>query len=175
MTVGIVVVALFVGFGVVVGEVEVLLSERGCIGVMGMELDRLRGRLFWGFRRSSPEFCRRHGVEGWAGGAGLDASVSDLRATLIMCAASAAFSFGDNSSFLLVVVAPRPVPVALPRVVVVVVFFFCAVDCASASVARSSLRSTVVVDVHVAVDPAAALTASTLLCNEVIRLYVYGS
>jgi hypothetical protein len=76
---------------VATGEVDCLLSERGCRGVMGAELDRRSAFLAAVLTRPSSGAGREAAV-----GAGFAASPSALRVALTTCVASAAFSLIDR-------------------------------------------------------------------------------
>src|SRR5690606_22970070 len=101
----------------------------------------------------------------------LAASVKDLSAALMTTVASSPCSLGDRAAALLVFVdwaVARVVDFAGARLVVC---FVVVVDDAIDSGRRRSRSVTVVAGVHVDAEDIAALTASTFVLTEVIRVF----
>jgi hypothetical protein len=157
-------------FFVTTGDVETRLRERGCKGVMGVELDRRRA-LRVAVLTNSPSGCRFEGVCG----TGFAASPNALRAALTICVASAPFSLAESSPGsvgLGLFDSPFTVPfaVVLPDLAALVTR---ASDdgppAEEPSFGRSSALSvTVVAGEQVETLDTALLTASTCACVEAI-------
>ena len=164
---------------VTAGDVDIRLSERGCSGVVGDEIDRRNAFLFAVFASSPPAAALLDGV---AGG-DFAASPRDFSVTLITCVASIAFSFADSSSL--------PSPLAAAFVVFEVAFvepfafdfdprtvfvaresLFRVSEVSSLSLGTSkSLRRTVVVGEHVDIEDTALLTASVCECKAAMEKF----
>lgn len=148
----------FAGFFATSGDVETWFRERGCIGVMGAELDLRRRLLVAVFSRSSSPVAVFLSV---AGVGVFAASPRDLSVALIIYVANNAFSFADNSGLSSAAFFVPDVFDFVARDGFVVFESLSTVEELLVSLGRRrSLRRTVVEGEHVATEATAALTVS---------------